>query len=252
MDLLIVVISALLCSALTLPVHEIGHGIAAKIMGWEFHFVSFFGFTFEHKDGEGFKVRREKTGSYFFGVILTLPRYPALMKIWHYLFYLFGGAMINFIIFLLLLVVGILSNNFYVKLFSIIPIGNTISSLVPCYFGMLQSDGMQILNSLREKSRTDVIRLMVAFAKAEVDGLPVPVLTNDELTVLRLAKGRNARYLGYALSYLRCKESADTNVANEFLSELKLSLAKSKQLRAIDSQSYKIGDEIERGSQNAF
>ena len=232
MSAVILLVGLVVCSCLTLVVHEVGHLVVAKLVGWKCVGIGVFGrfVPWRRTIAMGFLMPKWDL-VYVGGVTLAFPEDIHRDERWRYSVYLTGGMIANLVFAGILAVLWWVLGHWYCGALMVLPVLNVIGAAVPVRLGGAPTDGQKLRNLLR--GNAEVERLLFNIGYIQLTGSATD-LTQAQLETLVLSEDPIAKYYGLAYGLLKTKEIGDCDLLVQQKAALRHLLDTEKYLQKAD------------------
>ena len=216
MEILIKVLSAIICFMISSTVHELGHIMVGLKEGFKFYLLIVGPFGLKRNENDKIIFYIEKDISLWGGLGATVPtndnndNYKKFGRV------LLGGPITSLIFGAIWLPLGIITKNTFLLLLGAMPLSMGVACLIPLRNGAFYTDGGRWLR-MHKNGKTKAVEMAIwnltekaiiqgNYAKANFD--KIMILINDE--------DIRTKYLGHYYAYCFYKDNKDTfNIENE-------------------------------------
>lgn len=203
MEVLVYILTALLCYWIAGLIHEMGHIIIGLIYGWKFTLLVIGPIGLKVNETGKLQFYLEKRLVLWGGVGGTMPREVNVnnSQIWGKI--LLGGPLISILSGIFFLPFGIIEKNMMLLLLGAMSLGMGIMCVLPLPIktGITYSDGMRWSRLHKKGQEADEEIALFKLAENEITGNDISALDQRQMEPLIKSKEAEFRYYGYYYFY---------------------------------------------------
>lgn len=207
-DVLLFLLSCIVCYLIAGVVHELGHIFAGVVQGFKFYLLVVGPFGLKRNENDKIVFYIEGNTAYWGGVGGTFPPNDNSDNFDKFAKVLLFGPLTSIMFGLLMLPIAIATDMLFFVLLCAMPIGMGVVSLIPLKTGAFYSDGGRWMRMRNETTRRVELALWNIVQRAGLNQKYIDI-DLDDINILISDKEQSTKYMGHYFLYLHYKDRND-------------------------------------------